>query len=82
MIEIPIVINYDMERVIGSALIDETQLPPFMDYCLTLGYILSERSINSINTSEKDVGTLTCLSVQDNSAYYKYLNKEYGDISK
>lgn len=79
MIEVPIVINYDHTRVIGTAQIDETKLPKFMDYCLTLGY----RAIDvNINSSEEDIGTLTCLSVQANSAYYQYLRNEYKDVNK
>lgn len=66
MITIPILLNFDNDKVIGSLTVDETQLPTIPNYTFAIGY----RYIT------EDSHELICTSVVLDKNYQAYLDKQ------
>lgn len=45
MITVPVVLNYDQTKKVGTVTLDETQVPPGIDWILAMGY----RVIETVN---------------------------------
>lgn len=66
MIKIPILVDYDQRKVIGSMTIDEAELLSTPDYCFVIGY-----------AKQVDGYSLKCVSMELDSQYYTYLKDKY-----
>lgn len=63
MINVPVVVNFDHEKIIGIMSIDETKLPSTPEYVFSIGYRYSS------NTEHH----LMCISLMWDKEYQKYL---------
>lgn len=66
MINIPVILNFEYDKVIGRLEIDETQLPPMPRYCFSIGYSLLD--------SDTDKYELVCISPVMDGVYKQYLD--------
>lgn len=62
MITVPVVINFDYEKVIGSITIEEASFPPDFDF--SIGYRVPDNE-------------LLCISMVWNNSHYEYLKSIY-----
>lgn len=66
MIKIPVMLNFEYTRQIGTLEVDETQLPPIPKFCFSIGYSLLD--------SDTGKYELVCVSPVMDELYKKYLD--------
>ena len=75
MKKIPVLINFDQSRQIGTLEIDETQLPEYSDYVFAIGYLADQISLDR----RDKVAELVEVSLLTDTQYISYL-KQTGKI--
>lgn len=67
MIRVPVILDFDYEKVIGFMEVDESQLPKSPDFVFSFGYHLKD--INSFEYS------LKCISPIPDNKYVSFLEQ-------
>jgi len=74
MIEVPVLLNYDYDKIIGYLKVDESYLPPDGNYVFSLGYAVKDadydKDIDDIVITKHK---LLCVSLQTDEQYLEYL---------
>lgn len=68
MITIPVVINFDQQRRIGTIVLDESQLPNTPDYVFSIGYVATDRTVTTVTRHK-----LTCISMQSDEEHLRFV---------
>lgn len=72
MIRVPVLLNFDYDKVIGIMELDETQLPKNPNWVFSLGYLATDAEVigEKVNVTAYKLFTV---SLQSDESYMEYL---------
>jgi hypothetical protein len=73
MIKVPVLLDFDSNKVIGSIEVEEKLLPRIPNFVFSLGYRVNKVDDFTNIVTDYD---LICISVIDDEGYVKYLKNE------